>query len=267
MNEKPLAGRVALVTGSATGIGEAIARRLAHEGASVVIHGQHSNRESGEAIARELCEKGAQAIFIAAQLEEPEACAELIESAARQWGRLDILVNNAAHIVRSNIETTNAEIFDKAMAVNARAPFLLIQAARPHFQRAGGGRVLNIGSVNAYCGEAKLLAYSVSKGALMTLTRNLADALAPEGIRVNQINPGWVLTPFEYETKIRDGLPEDWPEKMPVQWVPGGRLFKPEEIAHFALMFLMDEAALVSGAVVEIEQHPIIGRNPVKEDI
>lgn len=262
-----LKNKVALVTGSATGIGEAIARRLAKEGAKVILHGQNHEREAGEAIARELESDGAQAVFIAAQLEEAPACAQLVESAALKWGRLDILVNNAALVVRSNVETTDATLFDRVMTVNVRAPFLLIQAARKHFQQAGGGRVLNIGSVNAYCGEANLLAYSVSKGALMTLTRNLADALALEGIRVNQINPGWVLTPNEYKTKIKDGLPENWPEVVPRSMVPGGRLLKPEEVAHFALMFLADEAALINGAVVELEQHPIIGRNPVKESL
>ena len=96
-----LKNKVALITGSATGIGEAIARRLAHEGASVVLHGQNHEREAGEAIARELQSGGAQAIFIAAQLEEAQACAELVEKAAAAWGRLDILVNNAAWVVRS----------------------------------------------------------------------------------------------------------------------------------------------------------------------
>ena len=101
----------------------------------------------------------------------------------------------------------------------------------------------------------------------MTLTRNLADALAQEGIRINQINPGWVLTPNEYKAKIKDGLPENWPDIVPRSLVAGGRLLKPEEVAHFAFMFLADEAALINGAVVELEQHPIIGRNAVKESL
>ncbi len=262
-----LKNKVALVTGSATGIGEAIACRLAREGAAVIVHGQHSEQEAGEAIVRTLEQSGVQATFIVAQLEDAEACGQLVESAAAQWGRLDILVNNAALIPRSNLATTDAALFDRVMSINVRAPFLLIQAARKHFTSAGAGRVLNIGSVNAYCGEANLLPYSVSKGALMTLTRNLADALAQENIHVNQINPGWVLTPNEYKTKIKDGLPENWPDIVPRSLVPGGRLIKPEEIAHFALMFLTDEATLINGAVVELEQTPIIGRNPVKESL
>ena len=255
-----LQNKIALVTGSATGIGEAIARRFAREGAQVMIHGREAEREAGEAIAGEL--NGA---FHAAQLENPDECAALIESTVQRFGGLDILVNNAATIPRSNLHTTDAALFDYTIAVNVRAPFLLIKNAWPHFQKRGSGRVLNIGSVNAYCGEANLMAYSVSKGALMTLTRNLADAHGADGLRVNQINPGWVLTPNEYQTKIKDGLPENWPDIMPRTVVPGGRLLKPDEIAHFALMFMADDAALINGAVVELEQHPFIGRNPTKE--
>jgi NAD(P)-dependent dehydrogenase (short-subunit alcohol dehydrogenase family) len=261
----PLNGKVALVTGSATGIGEAIARRLAADAASVVLHGQHHEHEAGEAIARELESSGASAIFVAAQLEEPSQCEWLIEKAASWKGRLDILVNNAASTARSNLEATDAAFFDRMMAINVRAPMLLIRAARAHFGRAGGGRVLNIGSINGYCGEANLMAYSVSKGALMTLSRNLSDALGREGIRVNHFNLGWVLTPSEYAMKQREGLPPDWPQRIPPAFAPGGRILRPEEVAHFALMFLSDEAALVSGAVVELEQYPMIGRNPLKE--
>ena len=259
-----LTGKVALITGSVTGVGEAIARRLAKAGAAVVLHGQNHERDSGEAIAQELRENGFECIFLAAQLEEAAECEKLIEKANSWKGRLDILVNNAAAIVRSNLKTTDAALFDFTMAVNVRAPMLLIRAAHPHFLQAGGGRVLNIGSVNGYCGEGNQLAYSISKGALMTLSRNLADSLGPEGIRVNHFNLGWVLTPNEYELKQREGLPADWPQQVPPTFAPSGRLLSPDEIAHFALMFLSDEAALISGAVVELEQYPVIGRNPIK---
>jgi len=261
-----LTGKVALVTGSTTGgVGEAIARRLAKAGAAVVLHGQNHERAAGESIAQELRDNGFECIFLAAQLEAAVECEKLIGKAVAWKGRLDILVNNAAAIVRSNLQTTDAALFDLMMAVNVRAPMLLIRAAHPHFLQAGGGRVLNIGSVNGYCGEGNQLAYSISKGALMTLSRNLADSLGPEGIRVNHFNLGWVLTPNEYELKQREGLPADWPQQVPRAFAPSGRLLSPEEIAHFALTFLSDEAALISGAVVELEQYPIIGRNPIKE--
>ena len=109
------------------------------------------------------------------------------------------------------------------------------------------------------------MAYSVSKGALMTLSRNLADSLGPEGIRVNHFNLGWVLTPNEYALKQREGLPPDWPRRVPRAYAPTGRINSPQEIAHYAYAFLNEESGLISGAVVDLEQYPMIGRNPLKE--
>ncbi len=260
-----LAGKVALVTGSASGIGEAIARRLGAEGASVVIHGQLTQREAAEKIAHEIhAASGAETDVQLAQIDQPGACAELVEAVVGRFGKIDILVNNAGISPRTDLAGTDAAFFDRVIAINLRAPLLLIRAAVPHFRRQGGGRVLNIGSINAYCGEACLLAYSISKGGLTTLTRNLADTLGRDGIRVNQINPGWVLTENEYATKVAEGLAADWPLHIPRQHAPGGRIFNPAEIAHFAVAFLGEPAGLVNGSIIDIEQFPLIGRNPVK---
>ena len=256
-----LEGKIALVTGSATGIGEAIARRFAQEGARVMVHGRPSEQEMGEAVARSL---PGDAAFTAADLADPAQCEALIGTALARFGRLDILVNNAALTTRSTLESTDAAEFDAMMAVNVRAPLLLLRALLPHW-RASRGVALNIGSVNAHCGEAGLLAYSVSKGALMTLTRNLADAHARDGIRVNQLNLGWTLTPNEYALKMRGGLPPDWPDTLPLQIAPAGRLLHPDEIAHYALAFVSDAGGPITGAVVDLEQYPVIGRNPPKE--
>ena len=180
-----------------------------------------------------------------------------------RFQRLDILVNNAAQMTRSDLVSTTAGVFDHTIAVNVRAPLLLIQAAHAALKQSRGA-VLNIGSVNGYCGEKNQLAYAISKGALMTLSRNLADALGPEGIRVNHFNLGWVLTKNEYALKRREGLPDDWPQSLPPASAPSGRLITPEEIAHFALAFVESEGGPISGAVVELEQYPMIGRNPPK---
>jgi NAD(P)-dependent dehydrogenase (short-subunit alcohol dehydrogenase family) len=127
--------------------------------------------------------------------------------------------------------------------------------------------VLNIGSVNAYSGEPNLFAYSVTKGALMTLTRNLGDTLFREnGVRVNQINPGWVLTETERQRKKEHGLAEDWYKHLPVVYAPAGRILKPEEMAAAAIYWLADESGPITGQVVDLEQYPIIGRNPPKDD-
>lgn len=257
-----LTGKVALVTGSTTGIGEAIARRFARAGARVQVHGLL--KEEAEQVVASIRDEGAvDADYFLADLQQPEACEALIAATAARFGGLHILVNNAAVMTRSDLETTDAETFDRTIAVNLRAPLLLTRAALPYLRREGGS-VLNVGSVNGYCGEYNQLAYSVSKGGLMTLSRNLADAHGHEKIRVNHFNLGWVLTKNEYELKRREGLPEDWPQRLPLNAAPSGRLLSPEEIAHFALQFVSDEAALVNGAVVDLEQYPMIGRNPRK---
>jgi NAD(P)-dependent dehydrogenase (short-subunit alcohol dehydrogenase family) len=260
-----LRNKVALVTGSASGIGEAIARRLASEGARLMVHGRPGQAEEAAKVAREINnESGTDADVELADVADPAACAALIDAVTARYGRIDILVNNAGTSLRADLPSTDAAIFDKIFAVNLRAPLLLIRAALPHFRKQGGGRVLNIGSINAYCGESALLAYSMSKGGLTTMTRNLADTYGQEGLRVNQLNPGWVLTDNEYRVKVAEGLSPDWPTQIPRAHAPGGRIFRPDEIAHFAANFLGVQAELVNGTVFEIEQFPLIGRNPVK---
>ena len=251
--------KVILVTGSTTGIGEAIARRAVAEGARVVIHGRDAER--GRAIVEEL--RG-QATVALADLADPAGPPKLVEAAIAAFGKLDAVVNNAASVARSDLQSTDAAFFDKIMAVNVRAPLLLVRAAYPHL-KASRGCVLNIGSINAYTGEGNLLAYSISKGALMTLSRNLADALVYDGIRVNHFNVGWVLTPNEYKQKLADGLPADWPENVEPQFAPSGRILTPEEIAAASVYWLSDESRPINGSVVELEQYPIIGRNPTKK--
>jgi NAD(P)-dependent dehydrogenase (short-subunit alcohol dehydrogenase family) len=245
-----LKNKVILVTGSTTGIGEGMVRVFAREGAKVMIHGRR--KDAAQKLAAEL---GEAACFCIGALDDPQVPARLIDG----------LVNNAAAIVRGNIEKTDSELFDRTVAVDLKAPFLLIQAALPHFRKQRTGRVLNIGSINAYCGERNQFIYSICKGGLMTMTRNLADAHGTEGIRVNQLNVGWTLTPNEFALKMKEGLPEDWPSRVSRTFAPSGRLLSPEDIAWAAVYFLSDEAALINGAILDVEQYPVVGRNPVKE--
>ena len=128
------------------------------------------------------------------------------------------------------------------------------------------GSVLNIGSVLAHCGQSNLAAYSISKGGLMTLTRNLADTLGPDRVRVNQMNVGWTLTDNEYQTKLSDGLRPDWPETLPPYAAPSGRLLMPEDIAEAALYWVSPASRPISGTVFEVEQYPMIGRIPNQEN-
>jgi NAD(P)-dependent dehydrogenase (short-subunit alcohol dehydrogenase family) len=255
--------KVILITGSTTGIGEAMARSFAREGALVMVHG--TNEAAARHVVDDIRRDHGQACLVVASLEDPSAALRTVQSVVDEWGRIDGLVNNAAIMTRSSLETTDVDCFDRTIAVNLRAPLLLIQAALPHFRRQGGGRVLNIGSVNGYCGERNQLAYSISKAGLMTLTRNIADAYGPEGVRVNLLNVGWTLTPNEYELKKKEGLPDDWPSRVSRTFAPSGRLLSPEDVAWAAVYFLSDEAPLVNGAILDFEQYPLIGRNPAKE--
>jgi NAD(P)-dependent dehydrogenase (short-subunit alcohol dehydrogenase family) len=243
------------------GIGKAIAKRCIAEGASVVINGLE--KDLGESVAEELgSDKTALHIE---DLTAEGAPGRLVNRAVEQFGKLDAIVNNAAAVISSNIQTTDLPLFRKVLEVNTLAPFALIREGLPHLTKTHGC-VLNIGSVNAWSGEPNLLAYSVSKGALMTMTRNLGDTLHREnGVRVNQINPGWVLTEKEIERKREHGLPDDWFTKIPDEFAPAGRILRPEEIAAAAVYWLSDESGPVSGQTVELEQHPFIGRNPPKD--
>lgn len=244
--------KIALVTGSVRGIGRVIAERLETKGWTVVRHAQTAAELEG-------------LVGVAGDLAEASVPGAMIGEVLKKFGRLDALVNNAALTTRSNLETTDAGLFDRLMAVNLRAPLLLIQAALPHFRAQGGGRVVNIGSSNAYCGERNLLAYSMTKAGLMVLTRNLGDAHGAEGVRVNQLNLGWTLSDSEYALKISEGLPPDWPERLPKSVAPSGGLQTPEDVAAMVDWLLSDDAPRVNGQVWDFEQYPLIGRNPPKD--
>lgn len=256
-----LKDKVIIVTGSTTGIGKAIAKAAISEGAKVIIHGLEE--DLGKETAEEL---GAEnTVLHVEDITNEGAPDRLIELAIKNWGRLDALVNNAAWIVSSDIESTDKEFLKKILDINSIAPFLLIKAALPHLSESKGV-VLNIGSVNAWSGEPNLLAYSISKGALMTLSRNLGDVLPrTHRVRVNQINPGWVLTEREIIKKKQDGLSENWYEEIPPMFAPSGRILLPSEIAAAAVYWLAEESGPISGQVVDLEQHPLIGRNAPKD--
>ena len=133
----------------------------------------------------------ARRVLMTGDLREESHCRSIVRHAFSRFGRVDILVNNAAVVHRGTIEDTSTELWDEIFAVNLRAPFLLCQEAVRHMKDRKSGCIVNIGSVNAYCGMKRLLPYSASKGALMTFTKNLANYLTKYRIRVNQINPGW----------------------------------------------------------------------------
>ena len=248
-----------IITGATSGIGEAAARICLKEGANILIHGL--NQEEGMALTKEL---GPATQYCHEDLIDPKAPERIVQSAVSHFGRIDGIVNNAALVSRSNLETTSAQLFDRFMAINVRAPMLIIKAARTYL-RAARGSVVNIGSINAYTGEPGLMDYATSKGALVTLSRNLSDGLGQEGIRVNVLNPGWILTKNEYTRKVSDGLPKDWPEQLDKYEIPNGKMTTPEEVAQHILFWLSDESRPISGTVLELNQYPFLGRMVSKE--
>lgn len=258
-----LQNKVIIITGSTTGIGRAIAIRCAAEGAFVIIHGLEE--EWGIALAEQIGKD--KAALLIRDISEEGAPQSLVDLAIKTFGKLDAVVNNAAAVVSSDIHSTDKAFLQKILDINTIAPFLLIKAALPYLT-AQHGCVLNIGSVNGWCGEPNLLAYSISKGALMTMTRNLGDTLHRENrVRVNQINPGWVLTENEMQRKKEQGLAEDWYKDIPGLFAPAHRILSPYEIAAAAVYWLSDESGPISGQVMELEQYPLIGRNPPKDAV
>ena len=246
-----LTNKVALVTGSTSGIGRGIAEHFASLGARVVVHGLE------EAEGREVAARLGGAEFVAGDLADVEACRRVVRSAVERCGGVDVLVNNAASTGRAYIEDAPVELWDFIMHVNLRAPFLCIQEAVKSMKARGGGSIVNIGSINAYIGEPKLGPYSVSKGGLMTLTRNAATSLGRYRIRVNQINVGWTLTEGEERVKRQEeGRKDDWLAEA-IATRPFGRLLTPRDVALAAAYFASDDSAVLSGTIMDLEQFPV----------
>ena len=249
-----LAGKVTVVTGATSGIGRGIAEHFAALGSHIVVHGR--DRTDGLETVRRVKAAGREAEYFDGELTNEEVCRALIAFAVERFGGLDILVNNAGDTGRGDLERISVARWDTIMAVNLRAPFILIQASIAHLKARGGGSIVNIGSILAYVGEPKLGAYSVSKGGLMTLTKNAASLLNQYKIRVNQINVGWTLTEGERRVKReQEGKSDDWLEQA-IATRPFGRLLAPLDIAYAAAYFASDESACVTGSVLDLEQYP-----------
>ncbi|WP_394003073.1 pteridine reductase [Luteimonas sp. WGS1318] len=206
----PTSAPVVLVTGAARRIGAAIARRLHADGYAVALH-CHRSRDDADALGGELdAQRPGSICVLQGDLAEAAVLADLVDTTVAHFGRLDALVNNAAAFAPAAFAITDAAAFDALMATNARAPFLLAQAAAPHL-RAARGAIVNIGDLYAERPRADLVAYAASKAALLGLTRGLAVALAPE-VRVNAVSPGAILWPEDgadtaQQARILDATP------------------------------------------------------------
>ena len=252
--KRQFAGKVAIVTGGTQGLGEAIARMFVERGAAgVVICGR--NAIKGETVAGDIATDKTKVVFVAADLGKVADCRKVVTEADRIFGRVDALVNVAATTHRGTILDTEPDLFDSMFAINARAPFFLIQEAAKVMRREKiAGAVVNIQSMSAHGGQPFITAYSMSKAALAALTRNAAFSLMPDRIRVNGLNIGWMDTPGEHDIQMRYHTDDkDWLAKAEAKQ-PFGRLIKPTEVARAVAYLASDESGLMTGSNIDFDQ-------------
>jgi NAD(P)-dependent dehydrogenase (short-subunit alcohol dehydrogenase family) len=240
-----LRGKVAIITGAATGIGRASALLFAQAGAQVVV-ADTREPELARTVA-EVRAAGGEATPITADLARPDDCAAVVAGAVRAFGRLDVLLNNAGvgtMVVGGTVETIGLDHWDLAQDVNVRAIYLVSRAAVPHMRRAGGS-IVNISSVSAFRGSVgrPSHAYAASKGAVLALTHAMAASYGRDGIRVNAICPGTIRTRLTAD--IVDRVERASKEG---HGIPLGRVGEPEDIARCALFLASDDASFISGA-------------------
>ena len=241
-----LDGRVALVTGAASGIGKATAQRLAEEGAAVLL--TDVNESLGAATVEELRATGARVDFLRHDVTSEEDWAAAVAKAVEEFGSLDILVNNAGMGDLATIEETSLADWERTVAIDQTGVFLGMKTAAPHLKASGHGAVVNISSIFGTSGGfGTSPAYHAAKGAVRTLTKNVALHWAAEAVRVNSIHPGFIDTPILDTAR---GTPF---EQVMIDLTPMGRLGRPSEIAAGVAYLVSDDAAFVTGLELYID--------------
>ena len=251
---RQLKDKVAIITGGTQGLGEAIARLFAERGAAgLIICGRQM--EKGEAVARDLTGQGCRTEFVRADLGSLDDTRAVAAAADRAFGRVDALVNAAGITDRGTIFDTTPELYDRMFAINTRAPFFLMQDTAAIMRRERiEGAIVNILSMSAHGGQPFLTAYSGSKGALATLTKNAAFSLMPWRIRVNALNIGWMYTPGEDRImRLCHGAVDGWLEEAAAVQ-PFGRLIDPREVARVCAFLAGPESGLMTGSIIDFDQ-------------
>jgi len=241
-----LRGKVAIVTGAASGIGRASAIALAREGASVVA--ADLSRERGEETARSITSEGFEACFVEVDVAREVDVHRMVDYTAARWGGIDILFNNAAVLLVKPVDEMTETEWDHVMAVNVKGAFLAIKHVVPHMRRRGGGAILNTGSIASLAGQVGTPAYSASKGAVALFTKSLALDLGRDRIRVNCICPGITDTPMLRE-HLGHGAEGEARIKTRLSRVPLGEILTPEDVARAVLYLVSEDSAGITGTL------------------
>jgi 2-deoxy-D-gluconate 3-dehydrogenase len=247
MNPFELQDRVAVVTGGNGGIGLGMARGLAQAGARIVVAARNVEK-SGAAVAA-LRAQGAEAIALAVDVTDEHSVQDLFEQCAARYGRVDILVNNAGTNIRRLPQDFSEGDWHAVLDTNLTSTFLCARAAYPHLKRAGGGKIVNIGSMMSVFGAPYAPAYAASKGGVVQLTKSLAAAWAPDNIQVNAILPGWIDTELTQAARSQvDGLNE-----RVLARTPAGRWGTPEDLAGVAVFLASRASDFITGATLAVD--------------
>ena len=250
MSERRLCDRVAIVTGAGRGIGKAIARRFAAEGARVVA--AQRSADEGEHCVEAIERAGGIAASVPTDVCEPESVKHMVAITLERFGRLDVLCNNAGVGLIASVVDTSVEQFDHVMDVNARGVFLCMKHSLPVMLDRGGGSIVNIASVASFVGFERDAAYCASKGAVWMLTRQAALDYATAGVRINAVAPAFIRTPMLDDYCVGQPDPESAMAEV-ISYHPMGRLGEPEDVAAAAAFLASDDARWITGTALVVD--------------
>jgi 2-deoxy-D-gluconate 3-dehydrogenase len=242
-----LTGRVALVTGGNGGIGLGMARGLAQAGCAIAVAGR--NQGKSEAAAAELAKLGARTAVLSGDVTDEAQCRKLVDDAAARLGRLDILINNAGINIRKPAQELSVAEWKQVIDINLTSAFVCSQAAYPHMKQAGGGKIINIGSMLSIFGAGFAPAYGASKGGIVQLTKSLASGWAKDNIQVNAVLPGWIDTDLTRNARSQvKGL-----NAMVLMRTPAGRWGEPNDLSGIAVFLASKASDFVTGTAIPVD--------------
>jgi NAD(P)-dependent dehydrogenase (short-subunit alcohol dehydrogenase family) len=241
-----LSGKVAIVTGAASGIGRASAVLFADEGARVVVADVDAQR--GEETVAAIAERGKEAVFAQVDVSKEMDVNQMVDDTVARWGKIDILFNNAGVVLVKPLEEMTEGEWDRVMAINVKAVFLAVKHVVPHMRRNRGGAILNTGSIGSFVGQLHTPVYIASKGAIALLTKSLALDYGRDRIRVNCICPGITDTPMLRE-HLGHGAEGEARIRARLSRVPTGEILSPEDVARAALYLVSDDSAGITGVL------------------